>query len=96
MFAQLLVYCKFHELVRGGILYEKGKLTSEFYCVVNGELHLTINDNGEKATRTIEAGMIFGFREYYQESNDFATAKQPQTQVIEIPSFVYKEIITQT
>jgi CRP-like cAMP-binding protein len=96
MFAQLLVYCKFHELDRGGILYEKGKLTCEFYCVVNGELLLTIDDNGEKANRTIEAGMIFGFREYYYESNDFTTAKQPQTQVIRIPSFVYKEIITQT
>jgi hypothetical protein len=30
--------------------------------------------------------MIFGFREYQQASNDFATAKQPNTQVIEIPS----------
>jgi hypothetical protein len=64
--------------------------------VFNGEIHLAINDNGEKATRTIESGMIFGFREYQQVSNDFATAKQPNTQVIEIPSFIYREIITQT
>ena len=73
------MHCKFRELPRGGILYEKGKLTTEFYCLVNGELHLTIDDNGEKATRTLEAGTIFGFREYRQESNDFVTAKLPQT-----------------
>jgi len=79
MFAQLLVYCKFRELQRGGILYEQGHQSSEFYYVFNGELHLAINDEGEKVTRTIEAGMIFGFREYQQAINDFATAKQPDT-----------------
>lgn len=96
MFAQLLVFCKFRELQRGSILYERGHQSSEFYYVFNGEVHLAIDENGEKATRTIEAGMIFGFREYLQASNDFATAKQPDTQVIEIPSFIYREIITQT
>lgn len=40
--------------------------------------------------------MIFGFRDAESERNDYATSKQADTEVIEIPCFAYKEIITQT
>lgn len=64
MFAQLLLHCKLNTLPRGGILYSKGDLSDHFYYVLKGELHQTFLDEKElRATRTMEAGMIFGFRE---------------------------------
>lgn len=39
---------------------------------------------------------MFGFREGSAERNDFATSKDKQTEVIQIDTSVYRNIITQT
>ena len=97
MFAQLMLHCRLKQLGRGGILYDKGNLSDCFYFVLKGDVHVTMLDGKEtRPTKTMEEGMIFGFRDSCLSRDDFATSKQADTEVIEIPSFQYKEIITQT
>ena len=50
----------------------------------------------EKFSHIYEENSMFGFREGSAERNDFATSKDKQTEVIQIDTSVYRNIITQT
>lgn len=98
MFSQLLHYCKYTMLQKGGILYEKDKPCDDFYVLINGEVGVNrkINED-ESINASFVTGSMFGFGNQGDEvHDDFATAKLPCTIVLEIPTFIYKEIIKQT
>ena len=83
------------ELSLGEALYKKGDKSNYFYFLLRGQLHLTVVESAEtKFSHTIEENTFFGFRECSMERNDFATAKDKQTEVIQIDTNVYRSIIT--
>ena len=97
MFAQLLVHCEMRELELGQALYKKGDKSNYFYFLLRGQLHLTVVESVQtKFSHNIDENEFFGFREQSMERNDFVTSKQKQTEVIQIDTNVYKNIITQT
>jgi len=96
MFAQLLHYCNFKQLDQGELLYDRGTPCDYFYFLITGELKLTFCEDNETTCKFNEAGIMFGFRDSKAQHSDFANATQPNTQVLAIPLFIYKDIITQT
>lgn len=83
------------ELKVGEPLYRKGDKSTYFYFLLRGQLHLTVVESkSEKFVHNIDENTFFGFREISMERNDFATSKQQQTEVIQIDTNVYKDIIT--
>ena len=84
------------ELQIGEPLYKKGDKSKYFYFLLRGQLHLTVVDDiQDKFSHNIDENTFFGFRETSMARNDFATSKAPQTEVIQIDTKVYKNIITQ-
>lgn len=51
-------------------------MSDYFYFVLKGDVHVTMLDGKEnRPTKTMEAGMIFGFRDHALSRDDFATSK---------------------
>ena len=86
------------ELTVGGILYAKGDQSDYYYFVLKGNLHLTVLEGAEmKFSKTVDESTFFGFRDAPgMTRNDFATAISKVTEVLQISTVKYKEIITQT